>query len=191
MKRPATSHYTAAANQSYSHPPLLSTVSLISSPLGPSPLSPRSPITPMLQCQQTALLRAKKDSLARAIVSAAKHATSLRIVSFLSHMYVLIAARRGSSLCVIVSGVNSQRAVPRGAAGEDSLRVAARKPDRVQVCRWRTERLLAGVVLPRSPGPIASLSHTYHGTDTEAHRKPFNLHSPAPRNSQPHYQLVV
>lgn len=31
-----------------------------------------------------------------------------------------------SSLCVISSSVNNQRAAPRGAAGEDNLHVAAR-----------------------------------------------------------------
>lgn len=38
-------------------------------------------------------------------------------------MYVLIMVHCNSSLCVILSSVNSQRAAPRGAAGEDSLHV--------------------------------------------------------------------
>lgn len=41
-------------------------------------------------------------------------------------MYVVIMVCCNSSLCVILSSVNSQRAVPRGAAGEDSLHVVER-----------------------------------------------------------------
>lgn len=58
---------------------------------------------------------------------AAKDASSLYYLHFLlSHMYVLIMVCCNSSLCVILSSVNSQRAAPRGAAGEDSLHVVAR-----------------------------------------------------------------
>lgn len=55
-----------------------------------------------------------------------KQPLSIIAIFLLSRMYVLIMVCYNSSLCVILSSVNSQRAAPRGAAGEDSLHVVAR-----------------------------------------------------------------
>lgn len=69
-----------------------------------------------------------QNSFNQAAVSAElpnKQPLSIIAIFLLSRMYALIMACFNGSLCVILSSVNSQRAAPRGAAGEDSLRVVA------------------------------------------------------------------
>lgn len=114
------------------HPLLTSHSSPASSSSASSPLlSDLPPLSKVTHHSNVALPTnssvQSQDSFNQAVIRAAKYATSLYYRHFLlSHMYVLIMVCFSSSLCVILSSVNSQRAVPRGAAGEESLHVVAR-----------------------------------------------------------------
>lgn len=127
------------------HPLLTSHSSPASSSSASSPLlSDLPPLSKVTHHSNVALPTnssvQSQDSFNQAAIRAAKYATSLYYRHFLlSHMYVLIMVCFSSSLCVILSSVNSATWCRGGGKS------ACCGKDRIQEYRWRTDRLLAGV----------------------------------------------